>query len=118
VSNLEIALQKARRGNPIIDTPWAASDLFSLLRDIYDPNRIHGMKDIVEILKVEDPGYIQFRVKSVLFNFYFNTTEFTLYHKPMEGTDWIKITFKETKNDVDCLIQLVQNHVTNPPSPV
>ena len=109
------SLVKARKGNPAIDTPHAAADLYYILTERFSKD--HG---VIEIRRV-DHGCIEFRVKSTIFRFSYKPgTKFTAFCRNMESDKWVNTKFdNEASDPSEHLISLVVKYAYDePPNPI
>lgn len=102
--NFETSLQRAKNGNPKIDTPQAASDLYYILHKKF---KIKLDSGIIELRKV-DYGSIEFRVKAVLFKFMYKPTHsFRLFYMHLESDKWQDAHYDDAKS-AEHLIKTIQ----------
>lgn len=117
MTNLEISLERAKSGNPKIDTPQAASDLYYILHKRF---KIKLDTGVIQIRKV-DYGSIEFRVKAMIFKFMYKPTDkFRLFYLHLEGITWQDAHYDDqVKGKVNQLVDIVKRlSITHVPNPI
>lgn len=116
MTNFEISLERAKSGNPKIDTPRAASDLYYILHKRF---KIKLDTGVIQIRKV-DYGSIEFRVRAIIFKFMYKPSDkFRLFYLHLEGVTWQDAHYDDqskgkSKHLIDLVKKIAITHVPNP----